>query len=168
MAWTTDIKTAYGSITNYICQKRLHWTSASSPDIAQIKYNNPTPFADASDFRVLRNDWPYGLTPDIRHIVVWSKTPIATKPENGDVTDESRALIEAFVDRTFVRRLQSDPAFAGLAKDVIRDQNILWFKNWTSLQSVRSLEHFHLLVRGIPDEIITEWTHEEGVVQEIP
>lgn len=168
MAWTSDIKTSYGSITNYICQRRLHWTSASSQDIAQIKYNNPIPFEDASDYRVLRNDWPYGLTADIKHIVVWSKTPIATKPENGDVTDESRALIEAFVDRSFVRRLLREPAFAALGKEKIREQNILWFKNWTALQSVRSLEHFHVLVRGIPDEIITEWTHDKAVVQDGP
>lgn len=129
--------------------------------IPEIPYRNAIPFADPADYRVLRNDWPYGVTPDITHIVVWSKTPIATKPENGDVTDESRALIDNFVDRTFVQRLQKDRAFEGIDGDVIRKENVLWFKNWTALQSVRSLEHFHVLFRGVPDAIITEWTNEK-------
>lgn len=175
MVWTSDIKSSYGSITNYICQRRLKWWT---PDLAspltqkpetltlpEIPYRNATPFADPSDYRVLRNDWPYGVTPDITHIVVWSKTPIATKPENGDVTDESRAIIESFVDRTFVQRLQKVAGFEHTDKDVIRKENVLWFKNWTALQSVRSLEHFHVLLRGVPNAIITEWTDEEGVVR---
>lgn len=82
------------------------------------------------------------------------------KPENGDVTDESRALIEDFVTRTFVARLEHDPRFADKARD-----HVLWFKNWAALQSVRSLEHIHVLVRDVPEDIITEWTGESGVVR---
>jgi Protein of unknown function (DUF3605) len=177
IVWTTDTKSTYGSITNYICQKRLKWSSpdpsasssssslSETPQLPEIPYRNATPFADPSDYRVLRNDWPYGVTPDITHIVIWSKTPIATKPENGDVTDESRAFIEDFVDRTFVQRLQKEPGFEGIDKDVIRKDHVQWFKNWTALQSVRSLEHFHVLLRGVPRAIITEWTDESDVVR---
>ncbi|KUL85995.1 hypothetical protein ZTR_06547 [Talaromyces verruculosus] len=171
IAWTNDIKSTYGSITKYICLKRLRWWTPDSSvnlmetPIPEIPYKNVVPFADSSDFKILRNDWPYGITPDVTHIVVWSKTPIATKPENGDVTDESRAMIEGFVDRTFVQRLQKDPAFEGVQKEVIREEHVLWFKNWAALQSVRSLEHFHVLVRGIPDAVITEWTDERDVVR---
>lgn len=171
IAWTNDIKSTHGSITKYICLKRLRWWTPDptidlvETPIPEIPYKNATPFADPSDFKVLRNDWPYGVTPDITHIVVWSKTPIATKPENGDVTDESRALIEEFVDRTFVQRLQSDPAFQGVQKDVIRKEHVMWFKNWAALQSVRSLEHFHVLVKGVPEAVITEWTDERDVVR---
>lgn len=171
IVWTSEVKSTYGSITNYICQKRLKWWSPSDnqkealAQLPEIPYRNATPFADPSDYRVLRNDWPYGVTPDVTHIVVWSKTPIATKPENGDVTDESRALIEEFVDRTFIERLSKDPAFEGVEKDIIRKKNVQWFKNWAALQSVRSLEHFHVLLRGVPDSIITEWTGEKEVVR---
>lgn len=171
IVWTNDIKSTHGSITKYICLKRLRWWTPDSSvnlietPIPDIPYKNATPFADPFDYKVLRNDWPYGVTPDITHIVVWSKTPIATKPENGDVTDESRALIEGFVDRTFVQRLQTDPSFEGIQKDVIRKKHVLWFKNWAALQSVRSLEHFHVLVRGVPDGVITDWTDERDVVR---
>ncbi|KKA22662.1 hypothetical protein T310_3281 [Rasamsonia emersonii CBS 393.64] len=142
IAWSNKIKAEYGSITNYICQERLRWHQPSSAagSTPVIPFKNPTPFADPADFKILRNDWPYGVTPDVTHLVVWSKTPIAVKPENGDVTDESRALIEDFVTRTFVARLERDPHFSDKARN-----HVLWFKNWAALQSVRSLEHIHVL-----------------------
>jgi len=31
---------------------------------------------------------------------------------------------------------------------------VLWFKNWASIQSVRSVEHIHVLVRGASDEFL--------------
>ena len=27
-------------------------------------------------------------------------------------------------------------------------KNVLWFRNWAALQSVRAVEHVHILVRG--------------------
>ncbi|KAL1847199.1 hypothetical protein Plec18167_002042 [Paecilomyces lecythidis] len=186
MAWSSETKAAYGSITNYICQERLRWhepeqlatpteegtpkkngdvpttpkptTTGSATATADSKpvipYRNPVPFADPEDYRVLRNDWPYGLAPGITHLVVWLKTPVAVKPEDGDVTDESRARIEEFVQRTFVDRLKR----AGFANP---KENVMWFKNPVALQSVRALEHVHVLVKDVPDEIIEEWTGEK-------
>ncbi|KAJ9348652.1 hypothetical protein C8Q69DRAFT_469600 [Paecilomyces variotii] len=189
MAWSSDTKAVYGSITNYICQERLRWhepeqqanpaeeengarnknggvpTTATATAAATVSatatadsrpvipYKNPVPFADPEDYRVLRNDWPYGLAPGITHLVVWLKTPVAVKSEDGDVTDESRSLIENFVQRTFVDRLKR----AGFANP---KEQVLWFKNPVGLQSVRALEHVHVLVRDVPDEIIEEWTGE--------
>lgn len=171
IAWSNKIKAEYGSITNYICQERLRWHDPNSAVTVEknnaevdstpvIPFKNPTPFADPADFKILRNDWPYGVTPDISHLVVWVKPPIAVKPENGDVTDESRALIEDFVTRTFVARLEREPRFADKARNYV-----LWFKNWTALQSVRSLEHIHILVKDVPEDIITEWTGESGIIR---
>ncbi|TPR09176.1 putative diphthamide synthesis family protein [Aspergillus niger] len=114
---------------------------------------------DPSDYKILRNDWPYGLAPGISHIVVWLRTPVAVKEENGDVTDESRALIEAFVQRTFVDAVVREE---GVSEAEARDR-VLWFKNWAALQSVRSLEHVHVLVRDVSERLLTEWTGEEGV-----
>lgn len=70
------------------------------------------------------------------------------------MTDESRALINDFVTQTFVARLER--LFPD-AKD-----RVMWFKNWTALQSVRSVEHVHVLVRDVPDEIVVEWTGEKA------
>lgn len=69
------------------------------------------------------------------------------------MTPESRKLIDAFVNRTFVRRLE-------LEGSADADERVLWFKNWGALQSVRGLEHIHVLVRDVPEAIIEEWTGE--------
>ncbi|KAK2821833.1 hypothetical protein FQN49_007629 [Arthroderma sp. PD_2] len=148
--WNSIIKDQYGSVTNFICRERLHWPVETDP---QTQCENSTPFADPRDYKILRNDWPYGLSPDITHLCVWIKNKIDSKPENGDITEESRALIDDFVHRTFTSRLKE---FSD-AQDRVR-----WFKNWTALQSVRSLEHIHVLLRDIPDDIIVEWTGEEA------
>lgn len=78
MAWTAETKAQYGTMTNYLLQHRLPWGSPP------FTYLSSTPFNNPSDFKILINDWPYGLAPDITHIVVWSKTPIPTDPESGD------------------------------------------------------------------------------------
>jgi hypothetical protein len=154
IAWTKEIKANYGTVTNYVCQKRLRWPIVSDP--ASLCQNS-IPLADPNDYKILRNDWPYGITPGVTHLVVWSKNRIPVKPENGDVTDESRSLIDRFVRRTFVAKLEK------LFPDA--EARVQWFKNWTSLQSVRTLEHFHVLVRDIPEPIIAEWTGETATFQ---
>jgi hypothetical protein len=143
MEWTQKVKTEYGSITNYLLQHRLPWGSPP------FRYTSPVPFEDPSDYKILMNDWPYGLTDDITHVVVWSKTPIPTDEKTGDVTEESRRIIEDFVRRTFVERLNGDA------------DRVVWFKNWVQLQSVRALEHVHVLVKDVNRTDIEFWTGEK-------
>jgi hypothetical protein len=140
MAWSHEIKGQYGSITNYILQHRLPWGPPP------FKYISSVPFHNMEDYKILINDWPYGLTPDTTHIVVWSKTPIPTDEKTGDVTAESRRIIQDFVDRTFVTRLGGD------------SYRVMWFKNWVQLQSVRALEHVHVLVKDANKKDLEFWT----------
>lgn len=139
-------KLKYGSIANFLVQRRLRWTTSAD---GQVVAKNPAPFADRSDWTILLNDWPYGLTSDISHLVVWLKTRLAVNPEDGSMTPGSRALVKDFVDRTFVQRLKEE----GAAGD-----NVLHFKNVTKLQSVEVLEHVHVLVRGVRKQLLDEWT----------
>ena len=85
----------------------------------------------------------------ISHLVVWLKTRLTVEGEEGHLTAESRALVAGFVERVFKGRL----AQHGLSGD-----KILWFKNWVGLQSVRGVEHVHVLVRQVPSSILSEWT----------
>lgn len=140
-----------------MCAERLRWTplpNASAEETGPVfDYHDATPFADPRDYRILPNDWPYGsFEPDITHLIVWSKSRIATDPEHGVVTPESRELIDAFVEKTFVKRLELEGPDAS--------EKVLWFKNWGALQSVRGLEHIHVLVREVPDGVVEEWTGE--------
>jgi hypothetical protein len=146
MVWSQQTKVQYGSITTYLLTNRLPSSWGTPP----FTYISPTPFSNESDFKILRNDWPYGLEPNVTHIVVWSKTPIETDSENGDVTEKSRKVIEAFVDRTFAQRLGKGG-----------NERVLWFKNWVRLQSVRALEHIHILVKDAGNEDLEYWTGEK-------
>jgi hypothetical protein len=87
---------------------------------------------------------------------VWTKTRIAVDEVRGDVTSESRERIVEFVERYFVRELE------GLGKEG-KDQ-VLWFKNWVSLQSVRGVDHVHVLVRDVPEEVLTRWTRRRDLL----
>jgi hypothetical protein len=146
MKWTAETNVDYGSMTNYLLVHRLPkaWGSIPFTPASSI------PFEDPSDFRVLLNDWPYGLAPDITHIVVWTRTLIPTDPQTGDVTPESRRLINNFVKTYFVDTLGPG------GKD-----KIMWFKNWVALQSVRSLEHIHVMVRDVDPDVVENWTREQ-------
>ena len=145
MKWTAETKKQYGSMTNYLMEHRLPKSWGSIP----FTPASTVPFQEPSDYRVLINDWPYGLTPDITHIVVWTRTLIPTDPETGGVTFESRRLIEQFVKTYFVDRLGSGG-----------DRRVMWFKNWVALQSVRTLEHIHVLVKDVDPALLADWTRE--------
>ena len=90
------------------------------------------------------------MEPGILHIVVWLKNKLSIEGPAGDLTGESRASIEDFVQRTFVRMLPQSTDHDG------KDQ-IMWFKNWAGLQSVRGIEHVHILARDISDDTLSGW-----------
>jgi hypothetical protein len=66
------------------------------------------------------------------HLVVWTKFSFPSDPLTDDLLPASRAEIEDFVRETFVRECG--------------EANVVWFRNWGELKSVRAIEHFHVLV----------------------
>ena len=151
-------------MTNFILQKRVCWDDYDPATLLRgdpvFKPRSNIPFADARDYRILLNDWPYGLAPGIIHIVVWLKVrlPVDMSPEServGDLTPEGRRMVDEFVRGKFERDL-----------GVVGLDGVVWFKNWTGLQSVRGLEHVHVLVRDVPreklDGILERPWEEEG------
>ncbi|EPS40296.1 hypothetical protein H072_5896 [Dactylellina haptotyla CBS 200.50] len=127
LEWGANTRKEYGSVLKFILTQRLLWEG-------DLTARNSVPFEDEEDTKILFNDWPYGLEPGIAHIVVWTKAEIPIDPASGDVTEGSRSLIVGFVNKTFVGELG------------IPAENVLWFKNWAALQSVRTVEHIHVLV----------------------
>jgi hypothetical protein len=97
------------------------------------------------DYKILYNDWPYGVDVNIIHLVVWVKFGLEEDPTTGEITDATRKQIDRFVGKTFMARM---PA-----------ANVLWFKNWKSLKSVHSLEHFHVMLKGPDQAFVDEITH---------
>jgi len=150
LRWRNKIAEHYGNITGFLVKDRLQWTPKPNADPTAgptFEYRNENFFVDPSDFKILLNDWPYGMDPGIWHIVIWTKTPIPVDPEIGDLTDQSRAVINEYVNRVFRQRINEEKP----------GDKVLWFKNWIALQSVRGIDHVHILVRDVEDDVIKEW-----------
>lgn len=156
LSWSSEIKATYGSIPNFVCEERLEWVpSRTRPHdkSSGLEPKDSTPFVDPADYKILRNDWPYATPLDIAHLVIWLKTPFAVSTPEGHLLPEGRAQIESFVNHTFVEPLKV--AYKNDGED-----RVLWFKNWSALQSVGGLEHFHCFVRGADEGLLNQWTGE--------
>ena len=53
------------------------------------------------DYKILFNDWPYGVEKDIIHLVVWTKFELEDDPATDDLTPRARNEIDEFVGKTF-------------------------------------------------------------------
>jgi hypothetical protein len=145
LAWTTKTKEEYGDMTSFLLQKRLYWEPKPSTDPSappSFYYKNPVPFAERDDVRILVNDWPYGLAPGIKHVCVWLKVRLPLR-EDGDLADNGKEMVQTFVDKTFVKGL-----------GVEGQDRVQWFKNWAGLQSVQGIEHVHVLLRDVDENLL--------------
>ncbi|EMD61290.1 hypothetical protein GGP41_003930 [Bipolaris sorokiniana] len=147
LAWTAHTKAKYGTIMAYLLDQRLHWQPIED-DTGALRFNvaNPVPFADTADFKILRNDWTYAFEDGITHIVVWLKQRLPVD-EEGALSTEGKEMVDAFVDKEFRAK----------AGEEVKGDKVIWFKNTTNLQSVRSLEHVHILVRGVEARVLGGW-----------
>ena len=96
------------------------------------------------DYKILLNDWPYGIDPRIVHLVVWTKFATPSDPVTDDLLPSARAELEAFVKKTF--------------GNVCGEGNVIWFRNWGALKSVHAVEHFHVMLFDPPEEFVREVT----------
>ncbi|KAJ4297176.1 hypothetical protein N0V88_004094 [Collariella sp. IMI 366227] len=134
--FTWKLRRDYGSVMNFILTQRLQWTLPIAP--------RGRPFEFEDDIKVLRNDWPYGIDKRIVHLVIWTKFALEEDPETGDLTDSARAEIDAYVRKAFAK---------------IPQEHVIWFKNWASLKSVKSVEHFHVMLFDPDPEFVREITN---------
>jgi hypothetical protein len=147
LAWTAHVKEKYGSVMKYLLDQRLLWDPIEDETgVLRFDVRNATPFADAEDFKILRNDWGYAFEPGIRHIVVWLKQRLPVD-KDGALSQVGRGMVEVFVRTEFREK-------AGEGEE---GSKIIWFKNTTNLQSVRSLEHVHILVRDVDERVLEKW-----------
>ena len=157
--WVRETRQNYGSIVDYIINERLQW-DAPVLDNGRLEFatQSEVPFADPADYKIAWNDWPYGsLEPDVKHLIVWLKKPLPADLATGKLLPRERQLIQSFVNSTFLRPM----AARGIGPSQLR-----WFKNGLDLQSVKAIDHFHVLVKNVPDELLFQWTHApEPIVQ---
>jgi hypothetical protein len=111
-----------GTMMDFILNGRLGWSKEDLPAFSQAM----TPFSslnsssassvrsfqmdrslfeNKSEWKILRNDWPYGIDSRIVHLVVWTKFSFTEDIETGDLTTEMHRMIEDFVQETFRKTL---------------------------------------------------------------
>lgn len=130
-------------ITTNLLIKVLKWlpedTDIHIPDseaVKMVKYNDPRPFADPRDTCITVNDYPYYISNKTLHLLIWVKFPMLPDPnsEIGDIDDETKQYIEKYINLTFVN-------YVGLQR-----KNIIWWKNYTIIQSIKAIPHIHVLI----------------------
>ncbi|KAK5165875.1 uncharacterized protein LTR77_008798 [Saxophila tyrrhenica] len=131
----------YGTVMSFVMKERLRWGDVVAKGKA---------FECPDDYTILYNDWPYGIDSRIVHLVIWNKVdhpsePITSTNPNGDLTPEARKQINDFVDETFA--------------SVCGKENVIWFKNWSSLKSIHAIEHFHVMLFDPDREFVERITH---------
>lgn len=138
--WYSGVEKQYGSIGEFVRRERLKW---EHPIVAR----DATLFNHPDDIKIIRNDWPYGLAEGITHLVIWSKVSIPIDPDTSLPTAEATATIATFLRRVFDKWLGADYG-----------NNVLWFKQKAEWQSVKSLDHIHVMVRGLAESEIDALT----------
>ncbi|KAK2836900.1 hypothetical protein FQN49_006614 [Arthroderma sp. PD_2] len=175
--WVRETKKKNDSVIDFLLRERLLWEKRDKPvecggDSKNIQlstglsfeYQNETPFAHAADYKILRNDWPYGLALNIVHLVVWLKTRIAVEEDGqGGPTEESRKLIEDFVFRTFTQEImERHRQVNGTCPENIQEEKVMWFKNKKKWQTVASIEHIHVILRDVDEDLVIGWTGQKS------
>lgn len=135
LKYTYKLKKEYGTIGNFVLSERLKWYNTEA---------SGEPFQNPEDYKILRNDWPYALAPQIIHLVCWVKFELAEDLTTNRSTPEAEQQIEDFVSRTFRSRMPNG--------------SVVWFKNYKALKSVHELEHIHILLNDPPEEFLDEVT----------
>lgn len=112
------------------------------------------------DIKILWNDWPYGIDEKIVHLVVWVKFDLEDDPATDDLTPRARQEIDEYVQKTFGTK--------------VNPEHVIWFKNWKSLKSIHSIEHFHVMLYDPDPEFVQEITNNDvplaakiGVINEV-
>lgn len=92
----------HGSVMNFVLRQRLGWEEPLKAS------EGKRPFEAEGDYRILYNDWPYGIDGRIVHLVVWTKFELEENPATGDLTEKARGEIDRFVEGTFRARTEPD------------------------------------------------------------
>ncbi|KAK1079791.1 hypothetical protein LTR33_006096, partial [Friedmanniomyces endolithicus] len=128
----------FGSVMRFVVEERLGWGGG------KVDLEVEGGLEDPANYKILQNDWPYGIDSRIVHLVVWTKFPLLTNPATEDLTPEAHAEIERVVDETFVAKCGRE--------------KVVWFRNWTSLKSIQAVEHFHVMLFDPEAEFVREVT----------
>jgi len=99
--FTWTLQRRYGSVMDFVLTQRVQWPTPVIP--------KGRPFEFDEDVKILHNDWSYGIDERIVHLVVWTKFKLDVDPATGgDLTDQAREQIDAFVQGKLSAKVSRD------------------------------------------------------------
>lgn len=140
-------------VTQTLGWRRLEELDGVKDDKITVEASGDPIFTNPDDLKIVRNDFPYYFEDDVTHLCVWTKKKIESDPNSsiGDLSQETRNIIERYVDQTFVKGL-------GIPRE-----NLVWFRNWEALQSVKEISHVHVVVKGMTREQVAQVLGTPGI-----
>lgn len=104
-----NVQRQWGSVMAYLLSERIGWAATTIQSSSSSNgCRSGELFSCADDYKILYNDWPYGIDRRVVHLVVWTKFDLADD-------EATEAEIERFVERTFC-------SASGVAKDQVSGQ----------------------------------------------
>lgn len=157
-AFKRELKEKGTTVFKHLLVNTLKWRTEEQvrgikDDEISVPASGDPLFTNASDLKIVKNDFPYYFEDDVVHLCVWSKSRIESDPNSavGDLSSEMRAYIERYVCNTFVEWLK------------IPREQLVWFRNWEALQSVKEISHIHVVVKGMTEEQLNKVLGGPGV-----
>ncbi|KAI5954709.1 hypothetical protein KGF57_003732 [Candida theae] len=147
------------TINDHVLKEELEWkqsdirsqTATTPPQ--EYSTSNPQDliFYNPDDIKIIYNKFPYYFEESVVHLCVWSKLTIPNDINSpaGDISPLTKRIIERYLQKTFLEK--------GISK-----QDMVWFRNWSSLQSVRSVSHIHVLLHNVDDGILQKLLKSPG------
>ncbi|KAI9301844.1 hypothetical protein BJ944DRAFT_242912 [Cunninghamella echinulata] len=105
--WMKDTLEKYGTIENYLLSTKLHFPSATNTS------------SEEPPVIILPNDFPYSVEKGIKHILIWSQTPLT--PD----------YVEKIIQKNYTPK----------------EWEWVYFVNPPEVQSVKKLPHVHVFLR---------------------
>ncbi|KKA26115.1 hypothetical protein TD95_004701 [Thielaviopsis punctulata] len=134
------VRREHGSVMAFLVNHRVGWPGDSAKPTP-----GKAPFEEPADYKIIFNDWPYGIDSRIVHLVVWTKFELMEDPETGRLTEKAWKEIDDFVGQTF--------------RSHVPAENVIWFKNWSAIKSVKALEHLHVMMLDPDPAFISKITN---------
>ena len=148
-----DLSTNGITINDHVLKDELQWKpndirhQSSTPSPPEYSTSQPQDliFYNPDDIKIIYNKFPYYFEDSVVHLCIWSKLTIPNDVNStvGDISPLTKQIIERYLQKTFIDK--------GISK-----QDLVWFRNWSSLQSIRSVSHIHVLLHNVDNSFITK------------
>lgn len=157
------LKAAHSSVFKYLLVSQLDWFDpavhggSTIADVAEedivVKAAGPRLFGNGDDLKVLPNHFPYYFEKNVTHLCIWTKMKIPSDPNSalGDICPIASKTIDRYIRQTFQDQYG------------IPASDILWFRNWEALQSVKAMSHIHVIVRNLDPRHLEELLYSPGI-----